>query len=349
MMIKLFRLLLILILCGVCLPLSAQNDTTAIKKVDYVPEVHFTVRAAYEWSTVTGQSRFMVRHARAGVSGAVLPWAGYYFQIDLCDRGKVKILDAYLKFDPLERLKIIAGQSLLPFSLSGGRAPRDYYFSNRSFPGKYYGTVRSPGVKAGYIFPGIPLYIEGGVFNSTSMADHLQWNSHFTYSAKATLPLPGGLFTHLGFQSRVPAEGNAAAAARLNMFDATVHMDHGRLSFEAEYMMVHCTAPFPTAHIWEVFAAYRIPLRARLFNRLSFEARYDGNTLLTDGAISETGEVLVSHPRGNRVTVGSTLTCIRRPIHVDFRLNYEQYFYPRGTSVAAEDNSKLVTTVSLFY
>lgn len=347
MIIKLFRTIFILILCSVCMPIWAQADSTAVEKVNYVPEVHFTLRGAYEWNTVTGQSRFMVRHARASVTGQVLTWAGYHVQVDLCDRGKFKILDVFMRLTPAERLKIIIGQSTLPFSLSGARAPRNYYFSNRSFPGKYYGTTRSAGIKAAYTLSGIPLYLEGGVFNSTTMEDHQGWNSHFTYSVRAQLQPCVPLLGHIGFQSRVPAEGSGGT--RLNMLDTGLLLNCGRWTFEGEYMMVHCTGAFPTSHLWEVLAVYRIPLHTRMFNRLSLESRYDGHTALTNGARDETGTILVTHPRSSRLTVGSTISSIKGPVHFDFRLNYEQYFHDRAETPSPENDSKLVATVCLYY
>lgn len=82
------------------LPLAAIAQTPSInedgKKIekekmetkDYLPEVHGTIRAKYEYQTTMGAGRFEVRNARVSVTGNVLPSVAYKAEIDLSDEGK---------------------------------------------------------------------------------------------------------------------------------------------------------------------------------------------------------------------------------------------------------------------
>lgn len=67
---------------------------------DYLPEVHGTIRAKYEYQTTMGAGRFEVRNARVSVTGNVLPSVAYKAEIDLSDEGQIKMLDAYARLFP---------------------------------------------------------------------------------------------------------------------------------------------------------------------------------------------------------------------------------------------------------
>lgn len=102
----------ILLLLMALLPLATQAQEKAInedgKKInkeklegkDYLPEVHGTIRAKYEYQTTMGAGRFEVRNARVSVTGNVLPSVAYKAEIDLSDEGQIKMLDAYARLFP---------------------------------------------------------------------------------------------------------------------------------------------------------------------------------------------------------------------------------------------------------
>lgn len=83
---------------------SAATATTKTITIpsQYVPTFHGTFRGFFEQSTTGGGSRFMVRNARFSAQGKVLPIAEYFFQLDLCDKGKLTILDAYVGVTPFK-------------------------------------------------------------------------------------------------------------------------------------------------------------------------------------------------------------------------------------------------------
>ena len=76
----------------------------AQEKSPYIPEIHGTIRAKYEYEPQINAGRFQVRNARVGVNGIIIPIISYKAEIDLSDEGKIKMLDAYVRFSP-EKVK----------------------------------------------------------------------------------------------------------------------------------------------------------------------------------------------------------------------------------------------------
>ena len=69
----------------------------------------------YEFQTEEGRGRFEVRNARVSVSGKVLKELEYKAEADLCDEGKIKMLDAYARLKPVTGLSFTIGQMRVPF------------------------------------------------------------------------------------------------------------------------------------------------------------------------------------------------------------------------------------------
>ena len=313
-------------------------DSTSLWK--YVPTIHGTIRAMYELSAENGESRFLVRNARLSAGGFVLPKVDYLLQVDFCDRGKIELLDAYVRIAPVAGLKIMAGQMRVPFSVDAARSPHTYYFLNRSFIGKHAGTLRSVGIKAGYTFHGVPVYVEGGVFNASSRTDHTVWNSALTYGIKANLPMRCGLTPQLAFMSHQP--GGRGNGRRINAADLTLTLNTGNWIFEAEYLMANCTGPYPTTHKYNFFASHRWDVRLDWLNRLSAQVRFDGHTNATDGYTDSQGEVSTTWPARKRLTLGGTAGYSRGKVFLDFKLNYEFYFYNGDVAeISPAENDKL--------
>ena len=145
-------------------------------KFSYIPTFHGAIRPRWEIDTRTGDQRFQVRNARFSIEGKVMPQIGYFVQLDLCDQGKIKILDAYGKFDLVKGLTLQAGQFRMPFGVEPFRAPANYYFANRSFMAKQVMNYRAVGAKLSYTLPKTPLTLEAGAFNPANMADHNVWS-----------------------------------------------------------------------------------------------------------------------------------------------------------------------------
>lgn len=318
-------------LTAVCAFSSAAEDT-----VNYVPRINGAIRSRWEMDLDNDASRFQVRNARLSIAGNIAPTIDYFVQTDLCDRGKMKILDAWGRLELTEGLKFQAGQFRMPFGVDPFRGPANYYFANRSVIGKEVCNVRAVGAKLSYAFPRIPLTLDAGAFNPTSIADHDVWVKTLSYAAKAVYTFRNVTFS-TGFQTIVPDND------RINLFGLGTTWRHDRWIVEGEYMNKHYTHDsHSTCHAYNVFASYAMPVKAGIFNQASFQGRFDGMTDHSNGIRNSDGVLTTTDPARNRITVGGTLTHAYKAVHADFRLNYEKYFYHHGTTPAEGQGDRLV-------
>lgn len=306
-------------------------------KISLVPELHGTFRGRLEYEPESEMQRFQVRNARLCVSGRVAEPIGYFFQADFCDRGKFKMLDAYGWLAPDSNWKIMVGQTRIPFSIDASRTPHGYLFANRSFICKHTSNFRGVGAKFSYSPTPVPFYLEAGLFNTATMANHDVWQSSVSLGAKARYTFADCLAAEIGFESLVPD------SIRWNAFDISLSYQQRRWLIEGEYVNKHYTnRAHPTCHAYNLMGQYTLPVKAGIFNRLSFQTRFDGMTAHSDGYRDASGRLCTTQPRRNRLTLGSTLGYVRAKVLCEIRLNYEQYFYPSDVDVADGNNSKLV-------
>lgn len=301
--------------------------------VDYKPQVHGVFRGRYEMELHDGYSRFQVRNARMSMQGFVAPTIDYFVQVDFSNNGKFLFLDAYGRVALGRGWKIQAGQFRMPFGVEPFRGPFNYLFTNRSFLAKRAFNYRAVGAK--FIFDthidALPLTIEGGVFNSASTVDHTVWQKKYNYSGKALLKVDH-VTIGAGFASIIPD------SVRINAVDFSLGYKIGRWAFEGEGLFKKYTHDsHQSAWAYVATADYDIPVKWGDFNVLSFQGRFDGMTDHSTGTRNSEGVLVTDDPARNRVTVGSTLSCMRGPVHADVRLNYEKYLYgdnditPSGT------------------
>lgn len=314
---------------------AADQTETSDKKISYIPEIHGVVRGRWEMDTQSGDGRFQVRNARLTIGGKIAPSIDYFVQTDFCDRGQMKILDAWGQLGITRGLSIRAGQFRMPFGVEPFRAPANYIFANRSFIGKQVCNVRAVGARVAYTLPAAPLTIEAGVFNPTSISDHEKWIKTYAYAAKAAYRLGHVTFT-TGIQSIEPD------SIRINLIDGAVSWSSGRWLIEGEYMNKHYTnRSHKSCHAYSIFADYHMPVKAGVFNRLSFQGRFDGMTDHSSGTRTPSGSLTTDDPARNRFTVGSTLTYSYRNVHADLRLNYEKYIYSHNVTPASGSGDRL--------
>lgn len=77
---------------------TPQQTSTTAPQEDRLPvNIHGTIRSKYEYQTQENEGRFEVRNARVSVDGKLSPAIVYKAEIDLCDEGKIKMLDAMLQ------------------------------------------------------------------------------------------------------------------------------------------------------------------------------------------------------------------------------------------------------------
>lgn len=298
--------------------------------IDRMPHFHGALRARYELATEGGEERFQMRNARLAIDGRLSPAIDWFVQTDLCDRGTMKILDAWGRLEVAPGLRLQAGQFRLPFGTDCFKAPSNYLFANRSFIGKQMCNVRGVGAKASWSWQ--MLTAEAGAFNPTSITDQIRWVKTLAYAGKVVVKPGAGLSFAAGVETLVPD------SVRINLLGASAGWVCGGLTLEAEYMNKHyVNNRHRAAHAWNFFADYGFPLKAGIFNRASVQARYDGMTAHSDGHRDKDGALVTTDPARNRVTVGATLTYAWKTVHCDLRVDYEKYLYHHGVKAPSLD------------
>lgn len=314
--------------------LAAAVQAPAQDEVDYKPNIHGAIRSRWEMETNNGESRFQVRYARLTVDGKIAPAIDYFAQTDLCDQGKMKILDVWGRLHLTQSLAIQAGQFRMPFGVESFRSPSNYLFANRSFMGKIMCNYRKVGAKLIYNVPcRLPLLLEAGAFNKGTIATHDEWdkNNGYSYAGKAILTL--GRFKLTGGAMTIKPEDS-----RIYMYDGAVTWENSHILAAAEYMYEHYTDNVHDgAHSYCTYVDYHRPVKIGMFNQWSVQGRFDGITAYWSG-LNE-AETLDAR---NRITVGSTLTYRHKTVFADIRLNYEKYFYHRHVDIAQGAGDKIV-------
>ena len=89
------------------------------------------------------------------------------------------------------------------------------------------------------------------------------------------------------------------------------------------------------------FINYDLPLK-KVFNKISFLARYDMMTDHSDGKMDETTKALIINDYArHRVTGGITLS-LSKAFIADLRLNFEKYFYKNSGIPKESERDKIV-------
>ncbi len=323
----------------VAAPVSAPS--AGFQLPEWFPTVNGTIRANYELDTDNGASHFRVRNARVSLSGTVVPEFEYKAEIDLCDEGKIKMLDAYVRYVPVGvPVTATIGQMRVPFTIDAHRGPHQQYFANRSFLAKYGGNVRDVGLAAQYTVKGnVPLTLEGGVFNGSGLTNQKDyWTKTFNFSFKATARFAKVFTLEASCQKSRPED------ISIMMWDAGAAYDDGFWHVEAEYLRKnYVRGAFDGVNLFNSFVSRKFPLRRKLTS-IAALCRYDFMDSHSDGIKNADGVLTETQPQRHRLTVGSTLAfgAARR---VELRVNYEKYFYHKDAVIPVSDHDKLVMEV----
>lgn len=330
---KMKKAVIILMLASSVFTMAAQE-----KKNSYIPEIHGTIRAKYEYETTLGKGRFEIRNARMSLDGKIIPIVRYKAEIDLSDEGQIRMLDAYVRLQPNERLKFTFGQMRVPFSIDAHRSPHLQYFANRSFIAKQVGNVRDVGAAASWTFGSkVPVTLEGGIFNGSGLTNQKHfWTSDYNFSFKTQVCLWNQFNIVLSCQKAKASDVNTY------MYDGGMYWDYSRWHIEAEYLRKrYARNAFKPVNAVDAFVAYRLPLRRNNW-ALSFLGRYDYMSDQSNGSKDDNGLLLVDDPERHRLTGGLTLSMGKGRLQADVRLNYEQYFYKQGVETSISERNKLV-------
>lgn len=322
---------------------SASDDD----EVDRTPHIHGTLRSKYEYQTSEGEGRFEVRNARVSVDGKVTPFISYKAEIDLCDEGSIKMLDAYTRLKPIQPLAFTIGQMRVPFTIDAHRSPHQQYFANRSFIAKQVGNVRDVGAAVAYnMNVGFPIVLEAGLFNGSGLTGQKDyWTKSVNFSAKAQLFFPRGFNLTLSMQKIRPDHTGVM------MYDAGAYWHAQGWHVEGEYLYKHYSNnAFHDVHAFDVFISRDIRTGSKALKFVTPLVRYDymsdhsdGSRYL-DGKKSAEGSLIVNDYKRSRLTGGLTFS-FAKPFISDIRLNYEKYFYRSGAIAKPSERDKIVLEV----
>lgn len=310
--------------------------------IDRTPKIHGVLRTRYEgeWNDAEEdgyRQRFQVRNARVSIEGQLIKPLDWYIRVDLCDRGKMKFLDAWARWKFTPEWAIKAGQYRVPFGVDAFRAPGTYIFANRSFIGKHMANLRQVGLQAGYYGKEVPITIEAGVFNSAPMADHDVWQKGMDYAAKATIALPANISLSTSFLSMKPY------GTRMNLEDLALGYTIDKIQMAAEYQHLHYVGgSFNDVDAWLLWANWAQPVKWGYFNRWNLNARFDGMTKHSSGKPGDEGYLIVNDPARNRITIGSSIACDFGKVKAEVMLNYEKYFYQSEIAAPIGESDKIV-------
>ena len=326
---------------------AAMAQTEEEKDKPSAVNIHGTIRSKYEYQTEEAEGRFEVRNARISVDGSLSSIIQYKAEIDLCDEGKIKMLDAYTRLKPAGGLQFTLGQFRVPFTIDAHRSPHQQYFANRSFIAKQVGNVRDVGCAVSYSFNvGIPVVLEAGLFNGSGLTNQKDyWTKSVNYSAKAQFFLPHGFNLTLSTQKIKPDN------VSVNMYDAGAYWHSKGWHVEAEYLYKHyADNAFRAVHAFDSFVSYDIPAGNGFIRYVTPLLRYDymsdhsdGKRYL-DGKADEMGKLTVNDHQRSRITGGVTLS-LKKPFVSDIRLNYEKYFYRNSGVALPSERDKIVVEV----
>lgn len=311
--------------------------------IDYVPEIHGTVRAKYEYCPQLDASRFQVRNARFSVTGNVHQMVAYKAEVELSDRGQTRILDAYVRVLPIKGLAFTLGQVKKQFSTDNLRSPHNMLFANPAFIVSEFANLRDVGFTAGYNAKEyVPIEAILGVYNGNGLYDQKIWKKHFDYSARLIFNTCKYFAFDLNWQSIKPEN------VRMNVFDLAMRADFYGVHLEAEgAYKIYQNSVFKPSYGFTGTAYYDIML-PKVFHHLRVLGRYDmitddydGSELIKEGI----GTVYPTTTSARqRITAGVTLS-LADPILAELRINYEKYFHKDWSAVKADDQDKLVIEI----
>lgn len=304
---------------------------------EYLPEVHGTIRGKYEVQTTNGMQRFQVRNARVSLDGKVLPVIAYKAEIDLSDEGSIKMLDAYARFVPNDTWNVTLGQMRVPFTIDAHRSPHQQYFANRSFIAKQVGNVRDVGATGAFsLKKGLPLKLEGGLFNGSGLTNQKEWHNTLNYSVKLQLMPWKNYNLTLSTQKIHPDK------ISIYMYDIGTYYEFDNWHIEAEYLYkTYAKNSFDDIHAFNAFVNYDLFIKKGLFRKISFLGRYDSMGDHSNGNADEDGKLYITDYSRQRVTGGVTLS-FGKAFQADLRLNYEKYFYDKLSLAKESEQDKFV-------
>ncbi len=306
-----FLLFIILVL----IPQYSYSQSITQLNPEYLPDIDGILKTKAEFDLNNSKVRFEVRNARFGAKGKINPFISYRAELDLSDEGKMKMLDAYVRFTPVTNLDFYMGQRKIPFSTDYMRSPADNIFANRSFLAKYINDgMRDIGFYVNYKFTGsIPVDLLIGAVNGTGN-NNPQWKDkpnlagRISAGSEKGFKVTGNLYY-----------GDAAYKNHLAMFGGEIRYVTGNFMIESEYITRHWTDT-ASFRIHDdglyIHSFYNFKLNNKMIPLLTPTIRWDfiGDAIFKRETDAE------------RLTIGINAGFEPKQFIAEIRLNYEKYF-----------------------
>jgi len=290
-----------------------SQDTTE-NRSEYLPDIFGILKTKAEFDLKNSLMRFEVRNARFGATGKINNYMSYKVEIDLSDEGKMKMLDAYVRFVPVTNLGFYLGQRKIPFSTDYMRNPAENIFANRSFLAKYINDgMRDIGFYVEYEIPGqFPVNILLGAVNGTGN-NNPQW-----------IEKPN-LVSRLSFgpEKGIRVTGNCYYGDDLNkehlaMFGGELRYNNGSFFIESEYIRRTWTDTLSVRHHDDglyIHSYYNFTRENNIIYMITPTARFDfiGESIIGDMVDA------------SRYTFGINIGFEPKQFYSEIRLNYENY------------------------
>jgi len=288
---------------------------TVDRPVNYLPDIDGILKTKLEYDFDNSLMRFEVRNARFGARGMINKYMSYRAEIDLSDEGKMKMLDAWVRFTPFAGLDFYMGQRKIPFSSDYMRSPADNIFANRSFIAKYINNgLRDIGFYAEYRFGSrIPLAILTGAVNGTGN-NNPQWISKPNIVNRLTAGGEEGLRLIWNMY-----HGEALNQADLAMYGAEIRYRTEKFLIESEYIRRNWS---------DTTQVRKHDDGLYLHSYYNFFINGDMLKMITPvGRIDFMGaDIIKGRTDASRMTLGINFGFEPKQFQSEIRLNYEDYF-----------------------
>lgn len=308
---------------------SFSADSTAIKE----PHVEGTIRAKYEYFTELDEHRFQVRNARIAFKGNIGKITTYKAEIDLSDEGKTKMLDAYVRLNPVRNFEFTMGQQKVPFSTDNLRSPYELYFANRSFIGKQLTNLRDVGMSVKLTNDRfLPLDFIAGIYNGMGLytQDKTLSLNELSYAGRLVF------FPKNAFRISLNANTIQPEMIRMTFYNVGLWYDMGNLHLETEYLY----KTYSNNTVFDnrettgffVFGAYNIATPCfKTIKKITPVLRFDKMTKNLRYDVQTSANITTKTDEARHRITGGLNISLAQPFQNDIRLNYERYFWEDGS------------------
>ncbi len=294
--------------------MTLKGQETDENRSEYIPDIDGVLKTKVEYDLNRSLIRFEVRNARFGVRGKINDVMSYKAEIDLSDEGKMKMLDAYVRFSPIKNLDFYLGQRKIPFSTDYMRNPAENIFANRSFLSKYINDgMRDIGFYADYKFnTSLPLGILIGSVNGTGN-NNPQWISRPNFVGRLIAGPEKGFRVVMNSYL-----GEAEGKEKLAMFGGELRYSNNSFLIESEYIRRNWTDTLSVRQHDDglyIHSYYNFNSDKTIIHLITPTLRWDfiGNSIFRN-------EIDV-----NRITLGLNIGFEPRQFYSEIRFNYENY------------------------